>query len=206
MAIHDEGAVPLDAAARERRFVERRTPSVTRVELAPALARVSWSGVWGGFLIALGIWITLAALGAGIGLSGLRPNVSVGTAGLGTATGAWLYVTGLIALFFGGAFGTRLAMVVDGAVAWLEATLIWTFALVLAMAGATALVSVAAAYPAAAQAVVQGNPAAAATGGMSAAAWLTFIGIVVAWVVTVVGSFWGRAQARGRAHALGLAA
>jgi len=40
---------------------------------------------------------------------------------------------------------------------------------------------------------------------MTAGVWLAFIGIVLAWIVTVLGSLWGRAQSRGRARTLGLA-
>lgn len=42
--------------------------------------------------------------------------------------------------------------------------------------------------------------------GSAKAAWFTFVGMIIAWIVTVVGSFWGRAQAVGRARELGLAA
>ncbi len=191
------------APVEERRF----TPvPVTRVELAPPRARIAWSGVWGGFLIALAIWITLATLGTALGLSNVGVGSDLTATTFGKATTGWLYVTGLIALFFGGVFGARLAMVVDGAIAWLEATLIWSFALVLVTMLATTLVSVAAAHPVTANAVVQSNPALTTPGMLTAGAWLTFIGVVVAWIVTVAGSFWRRAQAQGRARSLGLAA
>jgi hypothetical protein len=207
MASAEERIGPFDAA-RDRRIGDRRVVprSVTRVELAPAMSRIAWSGVWGGFLIALGIWLTLATLGTAVGLSNIGPGSNMTATTMTKASGAWLYLSGLVGLFFGGVFGTRLSMTVDGAIAWLEATLIWTFALILTTGLATGLVSLAAAHPAATQAIVQSNPAVTNPGAITAGAWLSFIGIVVAWVVTVLGSFWGRAQARGRAQALGLAA
>jgi hypothetical protein len=50
------------------------------------------------------------------------------------------------------------------------------------------------------------NTAVANPDAVRMSAWLNFFGIVVAWIVTVLGSFWGRAKARGRARQLGLAA
>jgi hypothetical protein len=161
------------------------------------MARIAWSGVWGGFLIAVGIWITLVALGAAVGLSRAGANLPVT---FDRASAAWLYVSALIALFFGAAFGTRLALILDGAIVWLEATLIWTFALLLT-AAFTALVGVAAARAAAANGVttMMANPGARG-------AWLMFAGIVIAWIITVLGSFRGRAQSVSRAHMIGIAA
>jgi len=208
MASAEDPMVHFDDAPRDRRMHERRLAfePVTRVELAPPRARIAWSGVWGGFLIAFGIWITLATLGAAVGLSNVRAGSDLTTTTMSRAATGWMYVAGLIALFFGGVFGTRLAMIVDGAIAWFEATLIWTFALVMLTLVTTMVGSMAAANPAAANAVAQSSAAATNPGTLSAGAWLTFVGIVVAWVVTVLGSFWGRAQARGRARSLGMAA
>ena len=191
--------IRFDPASSERRVRDRRVSSgwVRRDEIPPAMARIAWSGVWGGFLIAVGIWITLVALGAAVGLS--RAGASL-PATFGRASAAWLYVSALIALFFGAAFGTRLALILDGAIVWLEATLIWTFALLLTTAFTT-LVGVAAARAAAANGVtaVMANPGARG-------AWLMFGGIVIAWVITVLGSFRGRAQSVNRAHMIGIAA
>jgi hypothetical protein len=194
--------IRFDSASPERRVRDRRVSSgwVRRVELPPAMARIAWSGVWGGFLIALAIWITLTALGAAVGLSGARETANLPAATFGKASAAWLYVSALIALFFGGVFGTRLALIVDGAIAWLEATLIWTFALLLTTAFMTTLVGVAAAR---ATGITEPSPVMANPAG---GAWLTFAGIVIAWIVTVLGSLWGRAQSRSRAHTIGLAA
>src|SRR5215813_9962403 len=159
----EDRPIQFDPAARERRVRiddRRRRPfgGITRVELAPAVARIAWSGVWGGFVIALGIWLTLAALGTAVGLSSVGADANVSAATMSRATGWWLYVSGLIALFFGGVFGTRLALIVDGAVAWLEATLIWSFALVLTTILGTTLASVAAAHPLAANDIAQAAP------------------------------------------------
>jgi hypothetical protein len=164
------------------------------------MARIAWSGVWGGFLIAIGIWITLVVLGAAVGLSRSSADLP---ATFGRASAAWLYVSALIALFFGAAFGTRLALIVDGAIVWLEATLIWTFALLLTTAFMTTLVGVAAARAGAATGMTESTPVMVNPAG---GAWLAFAGIVIAWIVTVLGSFRGRAQSVSRAHTIGLAA
>jgi hypothetical protein len=71
---------------------------------------------------------------------------------------------------------------------------------------ATGVISLAAANPAAAREVVQSNPGIATGGAATTGAWFSFVGMVIAWIVTVLGSFWGRSRARSRAHALGLAA
>jgi len=201
MASADEPV--FDAASPERRVRDRRVSSGwgRRVELPPSMARIAWSGVWGGFLIAVGIFITLTALGTAVGLSGARETANMPASTLGKASAAWLYLSALIALFLGGAFGTRLALIVDGAIAWLEATLIWTFALLLTTAFIT-LVGMAA-RAGATNGVTESTPVMANPAG---GAWLAFAGIVIAWIVTVLGSFWGRAQSRSRAHAIGLAA
>jgi hypothetical protein len=209
MASAEDRPIQFDPAVRERRVHDRRHRpfgAVTRVELAPAAARIAWSGVWGGFFIALGIWLTLTTLGTAVGLSTMNPGADLSADTASRASAAWLYISGLIALFFGGVFGTRLALVVDQAVAWMEATLIWSFALVLTMILGTTLLSIAAAHPVAASEIAQATPTVTTHGSMVASAWLGFIGIVIAWVVTVLGSFWGRSQARVRARTLGLAA
>ena len=191
-----------DSASPERRLRDRRVSSGwgRRVELPPAMARVAWSGVWGGFLIAVGIWITLVALGAAVGLTRAGANLPA-TFGRGSA--AWLYMSALIALFFGAAFGTRLALILDGAIVWLEATLIWTFALLLTTAFMTTLIGVAAARAGADTGVTEPGPVMMNPAG---GAWLAFAGIVIAWIVTVLGGFRGRAQSATRAHAIGIAA
>jgi hypothetical protein len=194
--------IRFDPASSERRVRNRRVSSgwVRRDEIPPAMARIAWSGVWGGFLIAVGIWITLIALGTAVGLSRAGANLP---ATFGRASAAWLYVSALIALFFGAAFGTRLALILDGAIVWLEATLIWTFALLLT-AFTMALLGIAAARAAAANAVTQSSTVIANPGARGA--WLMFAGIVIAWIITVLGSFRGRAQSVTRAHMIGIAA
>src|SRR5262249_41629109 len=149
----------------------------------------------------VGIWITLVALGTAVELSRAGANLP---ATFGRASGAWLYVSALIALFFGAAFGTRLALVLDGAIVWLEATLIWTLALLLTAASTIALAGVAAAGEAAANGVTQSNAVIANPGARGA--WLMFGGIVIAWIITVLGSFRGRARSVTRAHMIGIAA
>jgi hypothetical protein len=204
MAQFDDRSAQFDAA-RDRRIAERRTDYVptTRVQLGPAIARASWSGIWGGFLLAIGIFLVLAALVGAIGLSQANPGASLRTMTYSGGTLVWLYIAALIGLFFGGALGTRLGMVVDSAAAWLEGSLIWVFMLLLAVGLATGIATfLASAAPAIQAQATSGVPAAR----MAAGGWWTFVGMIVAWIVTVLGSLWGRAAAEGRAHQLGLAA
>jgi sensor domain CHASE-containing protein len=67
----------------------------------------------------------------------------------------------------------------------------------------TTLVGVAVARAAAANGV---TPGAVIANPGARGAWLMFAGIVIAWIVTVLGSFRGRAQSVVRAHRIGIAA
>jgi hypothetical protein len=86
--------------------------------------RVSWGGIWGGVLAAVGITILLASLGAAVGITATNPEqADAGT--LGVAAGAWLGISLLIALFVGGMVSTRIGATVDGGTSFWEGALVW---------------------------------------------------------------------------------
>lgn len=117
---------------RDRRFGvpdRRRSNSI----LAPALAegiRVSWGGVWGGVLAAVGLLLLLAALGMAVGITATDPQATDG-AKLGIAAGAWAGISLLVALFVGGMVSTRIGATFDGHTTFWEGALVWVVTLLL---------------------------------------------------------------------------
>ena len=193
--VHERPVNIQERRTHERRMTAFRPSNPARVELATTLARASWSGIWGGYLLTCGIFLVLASLVVAIAasVSSSTAALTIGSVARG-GTAIWMYIAGLVSLFFGGVFGSRLGLVIDRAIAWYEGSLIWVFATITAVllmgGGLTALA-----------------PASASAGMLTATGvWLTFVGMIIGWIVTVAGSLVGRAQARDRAAALGLAA
>ncbi len=92
--------------------------------------RVSWGGIWGGVLTALGLLILLAALGAAVGITATNPQ-RADVAKIGIAAGAWIGISLLIALFVGGMVTTRIGATFDGATGFWEGALVWIVTLLL---------------------------------------------------------------------------
>lgn len=103
------------------------------LERAPVTSdgiRVSWGGIWGGVLTAVGTLLLLAALGVAIGITAVDPQApNAGT--IGTAAGIWAAVSLLIALFLGGMVSTRTGATFDGATGFWEGFLVWVVSLLL---------------------------------------------------------------------------
>jgi len=78
-----------------------------------SIRRVSWGAVFAGVVMSLATQLLLAMLGLGIGLEILDPRSgeTPTAAQLGSGTGIWWTVTGLIALLVGGWAAGRLASV-----------------------------------------------------------------------------------------------
>lgn len=114
----------------DRRIVERR-----KMNFAPAHAlgdglRVSWGGIWGGVLAAVGLLILLSALGMAVGISAVKPG-ETDAATLGTGAGIWAAVSLLLALFLGGLVATRVGAIFDRTTGFFEGTLVWVVSLLL---------------------------------------------------------------------------
>ncbi len=112
---------------------EEPLPRPTRAVVEPVQLAVRWPGVWTGVLIAIGVYIILAALGLAVGAT------SPGSSGYGQAVvnGAawWGGISFLIALFIGGAVSAR--WVTGGLTSVLQGALVW----VLTVVGILALAS-----------------------------------------------------------------
>jgi hypothetical protein len=93
-----------------------------------------WSAIFGGGVLALGVWILLHALGMAAGLTAVDPRDTGSLRGAGIMTGVWSVIAPLIALFCGGWVAARTAGVVSrgtgaihGAVVWGLATIAGVF-------------------------------------------------------------------------------
>lgn len=119
---------------------QERLRVAERAQLTPLeTARISWAGVWSGFLIGLGVLMLLSTLGLAIGIS--AADVGPGQGGdakmFGIGAGVWAGLSLLIALFLGGMIASRVSMVVDRTVATTHGALVW----VLTMLGVLYLAS-----------------------------------------------------------------
>lgn len=92
--------------------------------------KLSWSAIFGGTIVALGLWVLLYSFGLALGLSAIDPANPGSAKAAGIGTGVWSLVAPLIALFVGGMVASRTAGIVDrfggaihGAVLWSLATI-----------------------------------------------------------------------------------
>jgi len=115
-------------------LVDRRGTSTRMFATALPLEgiRVSWAGIWGGVLAAVGLLLLLASLGGAIGITATDPT-QLDAGKLGIAAGAWLGISLLVALFVGGMVSTRIGATFDGSTGFWSGALVWVVTL-LAMA------------------------------------------------------------------------
>lgn len=115
----------------ERRVSERRRFAYPAFLTRDGM-KVSWGGVFGGVLVAIGLLILLTALGVAVGITAADPGqTEAGT--LGTATGIWAGVSLLVALFVGGLVSTRTGAISDRTTGFFEGALVWVVSILLMM-------------------------------------------------------------------------
>jgi hypothetical protein len=114
----------------ERRLQERRRISQSLVLRGADGLRVSWGGIWGGVLCAVGLLILLAALGVAVGISAAQPG-ETDPSSLGTGAGIWAGLSLLLALFFGGMVATRIGAITDRGTGFFEGMLVWVVSILL---------------------------------------------------------------------------
>jgi hypothetical protein len=122
------------ATYHERRSSERRRiayPGVFSTGLFSAEGmRVSWGGIFGGVLAAVGLLLLLAALGVAVGVTAMDPqSTRLGKIGLGA--GIWTGVSLLLSLFLGGLVASRLGATFDRTTSFFEGFLVWVVSLLL---------------------------------------------------------------------------
>ena len=113
----------------ERRAGERRRGLYPAVLRGIEGLRVSWGGVWGGVLVAMGMFLLLTALGIAIG----RTVESTGAATqlMGLIAGLWAAGSLLASLFVGGLVSTRAGGVYDRTTGFFEGALVWVMSVLL---------------------------------------------------------------------------
>src|SRR5688572_5647855 len=107
----------------DRRSAERRRIAYGALPRADGM-RVSWGGVFGGVLVALGFLLLMTALGVAVGITSAQPGATDAGA-LGTGAGVWAAVSLLLALFIGGWVSTRIGAIFDGTTGFFEGALVW---------------------------------------------------------------------------------
>src|SRR3954447_22896013 len=118
----------------ERRGTERRRlayPGLATARLFSAEGmRVSWGGIFGGVLVAVGTLLLLAALGVAIGITAVDPqSMQLGKIGIGA--GVWTGVSMLLSLFLGGMVSSRLGATFDRTTSFFDGFLVWVVSLLL---------------------------------------------------------------------------
>jgi hypothetical protein len=114
----------------ERRAGERRRDFYQAAVLRGIEGlRVSWGGVWGGVLVAMGLFLLLTALGIAIGRTFETTGAAAGMMGL--VAGLWAAGSLLASLFVGGVVSTRVGGVTDGTTGFFEGALVWVMSVLL---------------------------------------------------------------------------
>jgi hypothetical protein len=139
MASIPHGHHPANAARHDRRVGERRRGFYAAM-LRGEGTKVSWGGIIGGVLVAVGLLFLLSALGIAIGISAADPGETQAST-LGAGAGIWAALSLLIALFVGGMASTRIGAITDGTTGFFEGALVWVVSLLLMVYFATSGVS-----------------------------------------------------------------
>jgi hypothetical protein len=121
-----------DSTFNERRVrvSERRRDRLYPAILQAEGKKVSWGGIFGGVLVAVGVLLLLAALGMAVGISAADPG-QTDAATLGTGAGIWAALSLLLALFVGGMVSTRIGAISDRATGFFEGVLVWVVSILL---------------------------------------------------------------------------
>src|SRR5687768_14816875 len=109
----------------ERRH-DRLYPNILQAEGK----KVSWGGIFGGVLVAVGVLVLLAALGMAIGISAAEPGETDAST-LGMGAGIWAALSLLAALFIGGMVSTRIGAISDRTTGFFEGVLVWVVSILL---------------------------------------------------------------------------
>jgi hypothetical protein len=96
-----------------------------------AYARMSWSAVFGGWVVATGIASLLFVAGLALGFTAFNPyNAEVTAKGIGMGTAAWMILTWAVALFLGGMFASWFDGRSDQTVGTLHGVTVWGLSVV----------------------------------------------------------------------------
>lgn len=197
----------------ERRSSERRRIAYPGLLSAEGM-RVSWGGIFGGVLVAVGLLLLLAALGVAIGISAVDPTQTE-VSKVGAGAGIWAGVSLLVALFIGGLVSTRIGATHDASTGFFAGFLVWVVSLLLvaylAASGMSSLAGGAFSLMGGAQGVAQEvqqqaqdiqqnmpqlqQKAEAMKPQATRAAWATFGALILSLAAAVIGAAAGRRRA-----------
>ena len=166
-------------AYHDRRVAERRRVAYPAAVRADGM-RVSWGGVFGGVLVALGFLLLMTALGVAVGISAAQPG-QTDTGALGAGAGIWAGVSLLVALFIGGWVSTRIGAIFDGTTGFFEGALVWVVSVMLSGIGVLAA--------GAAQTLGSAFQFGQATPDVP---WVTFGALLLSLLAAVLGAMAGR--------------
>ena len=163
--------------------------------------RVSWGGIWGGVLSAMGLMLLLGALGMALGITALSAQAADG-ATMGMAAAGYVGLSLLISLFMGGLVATRIGATYDSSTGFWEGALVWVVTLLLMGVMASTGVSTVAdgamgmlsAMPDTGGGAAQSHVA-TVTPIASKAAWMGFAGLLVSLMASLFGAMAGRRRA-----------
>ena len=131
------------------------------------LPRISWGAVIAGVILSLIVYMILTVLGAAVGTSVLSPMSQPNPLhGFGFASGAYMIIMTVVAVFVGSYFAGRCAPVLG----WLHGLLAWAVMILLVAYGATSLIGTVAS---ATGSVASTTATAAAAGSPSSASGTT---------------------------------
>ena len=132
-------ATAAPSTSHDRRVSERRRIAYPAILRAEGM-KVSWGGIFGGVLVAIGLLLLLTALGVAVGISAAQPGETQAST-LGTGAGIWAGLSLLVALFVGGMVSTRIGAISDGATGFFEGALVWVVSILLMLYFASSGVS-----------------------------------------------------------------
>lgn len=113
----------------ERRIGDRRREYAARLGSAEGL-KVSWGGIWGGVLVAIGLLLLLSVLGVAVGVSAVDPGDTQAES-VSAGIGIWGSLSLLISLFVGGMVATRIGAIFDRTTGFFEGALVWAVSVLL---------------------------------------------------------------------------
>jgi hypothetical protein len=95
--------------------------------------RLSWGGIFAGFVVATALQMVLTTLGAAIGMAAFDPGQGDSAASLGIGAALWFAVTALISMFIGGMTCGKLAGILTRGDGMMHGVIMWGLSLLLAI-------------------------------------------------------------------------
>jgi hypothetical protein len=120
---------PANAPRHDRRVGERRSGFYAAMLRSEGM-KVSWGGIFGGVLVAVGLLFLLGALGVAVGISAADPGETQAST-LGAGAAIWSGLSLLLALFVGGMVSTRIGAITDGTTGFVEGVLVWVVSILM---------------------------------------------------------------------------